>query len=56
MVITKARQQEILQHKINILTQKLTKFIAYGISNSKYNKLELRKNNFIAAKVIVDAF
>ena len=52
---TKARQQEILQYKIDTLTQKVINFIQYGISNRKITKLGVLKDGFVAAKVIVDA-
>ena len=55
MAITKVRQQEILQYKIDTLQQKLNSFITYGISINKYIKLDTRRDNFIAAKVILDA-
>lgn len=52
---TKARQQEILQYKIDTLTQKLLNFLTYGISVRKINKLTMMKDEFVAAKAIVDA-
>jgi len=55
MAITKTRQQEILQYKVDMLTQKVTNFIQYGISVRKITKLGMMKDNFMAAKVILDA-
>jgi len=55
MAITKLRQQEIIQYKIDILAEKLSNFISYGISNTKYNKLETKRDNFIIALAIIDA-
>ena len=52
---TKARQQEILQYKIDTLTQKALIFIQFGISNRKITKLGVLKDGFVAAKIIVDA-
>jgi hypothetical protein len=52
---TKARQQEILQYKIDNLTQLVANFIFYDISSRKVDKLEILKTSAIAAKIIVDA-
>lgn len=55
MAITKTRQQEILQHKIDFYTQKYNNFIQHGISVRKINKVNMFKDQYVAAKAIVDA-
>jgi len=52
---TKARKQEILQWKIDYLTQKVANFILYGISTRKIDKLNIKKTKFNNSKAIVDA-
>lgn len=55
MAMTKARQQEILQHKINFYADKYDKYIQYGISIKKINRVDALRDQYIAAKAIVDA-
>jgi hypothetical protein len=52
---TKARKQEILQWRIDYLTQKVANFILYGISTRKIDKLNIKKTKFNNSKAIVDA-
>lgn len=53
--MVKARQQEILQYKIDNYTQKIFNFQTYGISFRKVARLESLKDIAVAAKIIVDA-
>lgn len=55
MAMTKERQQEILQHKINYYTDRYNLFILYGISSKKIDKVDMLKDQYIATKAIVDA-
>jgi hypothetical protein len=52
---TKARKQEILQWRIDYLTQKIANFQLYGISFRKIDKLNVKKTKFSNSKAIVDA-
>ena len=53
--ISKSRQQEILQFKIDFFEERRLNFIKYGISTKKIDKVNLLKGQFANAKAIVDA-
>lgn len=44
--MSKERDIQILQHKIAELTEKIEKFIDYGISEKKKEALEIRKMKY----------
>lgn len=52
---TKERLQEILQFKIDFCNEKYNSFIVNGISEKKINKMDMMRDEYIAAKAIVDA-
>lgn len=53
--MTKERQLEIIQHKIDFYTEKYNNFITHGISIKKINKVDMLKDQYIANKAIVEA-
>ena len=53
--MTKERQLEILQHKIDFYTEKYNNFVIHGISIKKINKVDMLKDQYIASKAIVEA-
>ena len=54
-MVTKERQLEILQFKIDFYTDRYNAFIANGISTKKIAKVDMLKDQYMAYKAEVEA-